>query len=144
RAKRYHSDLCIVFFDLDDFKSINDTYGHDKGDQALIIIANIFENLRRGSDIIARYAGDEFVAILPSTKIKQAEEFVIRIKNELYKNPVESGKNSKIEDKNFHIYTSHGIASFFEDNCTTPSELLKRADTRLYKAKKVKNKKNKP
>ena len=143
RAKRYHSDLCLVFFDLDDFKSINDTYGHDKGDQALIITANIFEGLRRGSDIIARYAGDEFVAILPSTKIEQAEEFVIRIKNELKKNPVESGNNSNKKDKNFSIYTSHGIASFFEDNCKTPSELLKCADTRLYNAKKVKNKKKK-
>jgi diguanylate cyclase (GGDEF)-like protein len=136
RAKRYNSELCLVFFDLDNFKKINDTYGHDKGDHALIITANIFDNLKRGSDIIARYAGDEFVAILPSTKLDQAEEFVIRVKKELFNNPVET------EDNSFHIYTSHGVASFFEDNCKTPSELLKKADIRLYHAKKIK--KNKP
>ena len=132
RAKRYHSDLCVVFFDLDNFKMINDTYGHDKGDRALILIADLFNNLKRESDIIARYAGDEFIAILPSTKSEQAEEFVLRVKKELLKKPVQS------ENKNFHIYLSHGVASFFEDNCKLPSELLKHADTGLYQAKQYK------
>ncbi len=132
RAKRYNTDLSLIFFDLDNFKTINDTYGHDIGDYALIIAANIFENLRRGSDIISRYAGDEFVAILPSTKFKRAEEFVLRFKDELLRKPVQAGK------KSFNIYTSHGVASFFEDNCKSPSKLLKKADQRLYQAKKNK------
>ncbi len=132
RAKRYKTDLSIIFFDLDNFKTINDTYGHDIGDHALIITANIFENLRRGSDIISRYAGDEFVAILPSTKFNRAEEFVLRFKDELLRKPVNAG------DKSFNIFTSHGVASFFEDNCKSPSKLLKRADQRLYQAKKNK------
>lgn len=133
RAKRYNSNLCVVFFDLDDFKNINDTYGHDQGDQALILIANLLDDLKRESDIIARYAGDEFVAILPSTKSEQAEEFVLRAKNVLLKKSVQT------ENKNFHIYLSHGVASFFENNCKSPSELLKHADTSLYKAKQFKN-----
>ncbi|MCP3900341.1 MAG: GGDEF domain-containing protein, partial [Desulfobacteraceae bacterium] len=132
RAKRYNTDLSLIFFDLDNFKTINDTYGHDIGDHALIITANIFENLRRGSDIISRYAGDEFVAILPSTKFKRAEEFVLRFKEELLKKPVQAG------NKSFNVFTSHGVASFFEDNCKSPSKLLKKADQRLYQAKKNK------
>ncbi len=136
RAKRYSTDLSLIFFDLDNFKNINDTYGHDIGDQALIITANIFDNLRRGSDIISRYAGDEFVAILPSTKLKQAEEFVLRTKYEFSK------KSVRADGKSFHIHTSHGVASFFEDNCKSSSELLKHADKKLYQAKQNKN--NKP
>jgi diguanylate cyclase (GGDEF)-like protein len=132
RSKRYNTDLSLIFFDLDNFKYINDTYGHDIGDQALIIAANVFENLKRGSDIISRYAGDEFIAILPSTKLKQAEEFVVRIKNKFLKTSVQTG------GKSFNIYTSHGAASFFEDNCKSPSKLLKQADERLYQAKQNK------
>jgi diguanylate cyclase (GGDEF)-like protein len=136
RAKRYNTDLSIIFFDLDDFKTINDTHGHDIGDRILIITAKIFENLQRGSDIISRYAGDEFVAILPSTKLTQAEEYVIRVKEAFLKKPVQAEKGS------FHIQASHGIASFFEDNCKSPFKLLKHADTNLYLAKQNKN--NKP
>jgi len=136
RAKRYGADLSLIFFDLDDFKTINDTHGHDMGDKVLIITAKIFEKLQRGSDIISRYAGDEFVAILPSTKLKQAEEFVLRVKEEFLNNPVQTEKGS------FNIYASHGIASFFEDNCKSPASLLKHADTKLYLAKQKKN--NKP
>ena len=133
RAQRYNTDLCVVFFDLDNFKNINDTYGHDKGDQALVMIAELLDNLRRGSDIIARYAGDEFVAILPSTKSEQAEEFILRVKKELSKKSVQTSNNS------FHIHFSHGVASFFEDKSKSPSKLLKQADTRLYIAKQHKN-----
>jgi len=136
RAKRYKTDLCLVFFDLDNFKLINDTYGHDTGDRALIIVANVFDNLKRGSDIIARYAGDEFVAILPSTKSFQAKEFAMRFNNKLSQKTIQSGKH------NFNVFTSHGVASLFENNCETASELLKHADKRLYQAKKFK--KNKP
>ena len=132
RAKRYKTDLSLIFFDLDNFKNINDTYGHDIGDQALIITANIFESLRRGSDIISRYAGDEFVAILPSTKLKHAEEFVLRVKDKFLKKSVQTIEGS------FHIKTSHGVASFYEDNCKSPSELLKHADKKLYQAKQLK------
>ncbi len=136
RATRYNADLCLIFFDLDDFKIINDTYGHDKGDQALILVAKLLEGLKRGSDIIARYAGDEFVAILPSTNAEQAEKFVSRIKDELLQRAV------KVDNNKFHVCLSYGIASFFEDNIKTAEKLIKHADIKLYKAKQFKN--NKP
>jgi diguanylate cyclase (GGDEF)-like protein len=64
RSKKYQDDLPIIFIDLDDFKSINDTYGHDNGDNALIHIACL-NSFKMDSNIVARFSGDEFVVILP-------------------------------------------------------------------------------
>jgi len=132
RSKRYHIDLTILFFDLDDFKSINDTHGHDKGDLALCHVANCLENLKRDSDIVARFAGDEFVAILPSTNKSQAKIYVDRVKKKLASEPLSS------EDTNFYVKLSYGLASVFEKGMETSAILLKAADKRLYQAKQNK------
>ncbi len=132
RSKRYHIDLTILFFDLDDFKSINDTHGHDKGDLALCHVANCLENLKRDSDIVARFAGDEFVAILPSTNKSQAKIYVDRVKKKLASEPISS------EDTNFYVKLSYGLASVFEKGMETSAILLKAADKRLYQAKQNK------
>lgn len=132
RSKRYHIDLTILFFDVDDFKSINDTYGHDNGDLALCHIANCLNSMKRGSDIVARFAGDEFVAILPSTNKTQAQNYVKRVKYKLANEPLSS------EGKSFHIKLSHGLASVFEKGMDSSAILLKTADKRLYQAKQNK------
>jgi len=132
RSKRYHIDLSILFLDLDDFKSINDTYGHDNGDLALCHVANCLISLKRDSDIIARFAGDEFVAILPSTNKSQAQTFVTRVKQKLAQEPLSS------ENINFHVKLSHGLASVFEKGMDSSAILLKAADKSLYKAKQNK------
>ncbi len=132
RSKRYHIDLSILFLDLDDFKSINDTYGHDNGDLALCHVANCLNSLKRDSDIIARFAGDEFVAILPSTNKKQAQTFVARVKQKLASEPLSS------ENINFHVKLSHGLASVFEKGMDSSAVLLKAADKSLYQAKQNK------
>jgi diguanylate cyclase (GGDEF)-like protein len=132
RSKRYHIDLTILFFDLDDFKSINDTYGHDKGDIALCHVANCLEDLKRDSDIVARFAGDEFVVILPSTNKNQAQTYVKRVKTKLATEPIYS------EETSFHVKLSYGLAAVFEKGMETSAILLKAADKRLYKAKENK------
>ncbi len=132
RSKRYHIDLIILFFDLDDFKSINDTHGHDNGDLALCHVASCLENLKRDSDIVARFAGDEFVAILPSTNKSQAKIYIDRVKEKLASEPLSS------EGTNFYVKLSYGLASVLEKGMETSAALLKAADKRLYKAKQNK------
>ncbi|MCK4767936.1 MAG: diguanylate cyclase, partial [Desulfobacula sp.] len=87
RSKRYHIDLTVLFLDLDDLKSINDTFGHDNGDMALCHTANCLKSHGRDSDIVARFAGDEFVVILPSTNKSQAANYINRVKQKLASDP---------------------------------------------------------
>lgn len=78
-AKRYDHELSLVLFDLDDFKLINDTQGHQAGDEALRQFAKLLESTARKADIICRYGGDEFAVILPETSIERAKVFVNRV-----------------------------------------------------------------
>lgn len=132
RSKRYHIDLTVIFLDLDDFKSINDTFGHDNGDRALRHTANCLTKLKRDSDIVSRFAGDEFVVILPSTNKDQAEHYIGRVRAKLAKEPLSAGKNQ------FHVKLSYGLSSIFEKGMDSSAILLKSADKRLYEAKKHK------
>lgn len=134
RSKRYHIDLTVLFLDLDDFKSINDTFGHDNGDIALCHTANCLNRLKRDSDIVARFAGDEFVVILPSTNKGQAESYIRRVKQELANTPLSA------DDTFFHVQLSYGLSSVFEKGMESSAVFLKAADKRLLKAKR--NKKN--
>jgi len=136
RSKRYHIDLTVLFLDLDDFKSINDNFGHDNGDLALCHTAKCMNLLKRESDIVARFAGDEFVVILPSTNISQAESYIHRVKQKLASEPLYSGTTS------FYVQLSYGIASIFEKGMDSSAILLKTADKNLYRAKHNKEAKN--
>lgn len=130
RSKRYHTDLSIIFIDLDFFKTINDTYGHDQGDAALVLVSESLFNEKRDADIIARFAGDEFVVILPSTDIENSENYVNRVRESLAASPLMIGEQPVF------IAFSHGIASINEPGITTPEALLKKADQRLFQVKK--------
>jgi diguanylate cyclase (GGDEF)-like protein len=132
RAQRYRSDLSLIFMDLDDFKGINDTAGHDTGDQALCLASDTLTALKRDSDIVARFAGDEFVVILPSTNRSQAESYIQRVKRHLNETPVPHGNCP------FFIKLSHGISNIEDAGVTTPQDLIKVADKRLYQAKERK------
>jgi len=129
RSKRYQIDLTILFIDLDGLKAINDTFGHDSGDMALCHIAKCLNSLKRDSDIVARFAGDEFVIILPSTNKKQAEKFINRVKQRLASNPLSA------DDTTFYVKLSYGLSSVFEKGMDSSAILLKEADKRLYRAK---------
>ncbi len=136
RAQRYRNDLSLIFMDLDEFKSINDTAGHDTGDQALCLTAQTLTALKRDSDIVARFAGDEFVVILPSTNRSQAEYYIQRVKRHLNETPVCQGENP------IFVKLSHGIATVEDAGVTDIQELIKVADKRLYLAKEQKKSKN--
>lgn len=129
RAKRYGSTLSVVFLDLDHFKRVNDRYGHDTGDSLLKYTANTLLKTSRDSDVLARFAGDEFVYILPETSAENAEKLMNRIRSYLRETPLEKGGLS------IPVSISFGIASTAEGDIKTPSQILKRADERLYSAK---------
>ncbi|MCP4722171.1 MAG: GGDEF domain-containing protein, partial [Desulfobacteraceae bacterium] len=134
RAKRYKIELTLLFLDLDDFKSINDTFGHDNGDRALCHVSDALSRLKRDSDIVARFAGDEFVVILPSTSKAQAEHYVGRVIKNLESTPLSTN------DTQFFVKLSYGISTASEKDIDSSKSLLKEADKRLYQAKEEKNK----
>jgi diguanylate cyclase (GGDEF)-like protein len=134
RAKRYGTALSLVFVDIDDFKAINDRFGHDHGDDILVYVASSFMELGRESDIIARFAGDEFVLILPGVSSKESTIFMDRLKDHFSAHPV------SMEGAEVHVRFSYGVAS--AEGVSNAGEFLKMADAELYLAKKVKPIKN--
>lgn len=132
RAIRYGSKLSLVFIDLDAFKKINDTLGHDAGDEVLEYVAKQLEKMCRQSDVAARYAGDEFVLILPGTDHAEAADLMGRIQEHFHQRPFGYG-SSRIQ-----IKLSHGIASVSRSGPMDAQALLKQADERLYLEKNSK------
>lgn len=132
RAKRYRTPLSLVFIDVNDFKNVNDTFGHDAGDALLKCLAVLLLEMSRESDVAARFAGDEFVHILPETTAKSAEKMLKRLQNHLFDHPLVWAKN-KIP---FSI--SFGISSTEDNSVHDPDMLLKSADKALYRMKREK------
>ena len=79
-AKRYKDPLSVIMIDIDDFKTVNDTWGHQKGDKVLQVIASILKEKSRESDIVGRYGGEEFVVLCPRTKLENAVDIAERLR----------------------------------------------------------------
>jgi diguanylate cyclase (GGDEF)-like protein len=129
RAKRYHQPISLIFLDVDHFKRINDTYGHTTGDQFLKQIASKFASLFRTTDLAARYAGDEFVAILPSTDQEGSSILAQRILDVLGDHQV------VIRGATLQISVSIGVATYQDLEGIGSSGLIARADKAMYEAK---------
>jgi diguanylate cyclase len=126
--KRYNTNYSVVFFDIDHFKNVNDTYGHDAGDVILKSLGLLFKRYARDIDTIGRFGGEEFVAILPNTDKQGAYRFAEKIRSIVEKTKF-MYKNTRIP-----ITISGGVAERKE--VSSKEELLKKADERLYLAKK--------
>lgn len=122
------ASFSVLMMDLDKFKSINDTYGHDTGDRVLIAFAEVLKGTLRHEDAIARLGGDEFVALLPGIAKREATEIANRILRSAEKESVSCGAESGIP-----LVVSIGIC----DNASAASEdaILKAADQAMYQAK---------
>jgi len=127
-ATRYNHQSALLFIDLDQFKYINDTFGHIAGDECLIKVAKTLESSVRSSDILCRLGGDEFAIIMPIVKNTEAEEFAQLLLQRLSCQKINFSKHSS------YISASVGIAQF-PLHGTQPSELLAKADVAMYKAK---------
>jgi diguanylate cyclase (GGDEF)-like protein len=129
RAKRYNSPLSVAFIDLDDFKTINDRYGHDAGDETLRRFSDRLLKMSRNCDVVSRFAGDEFVLILPQTEPSACERMVERIRDYLCAQPF------AWEDDLITVRLSYGISCTTDPQLPDWQSLLKKADQNLLAAK---------
>lgn len=122
--------LCLVLIDIDHFKSFNDTYGHQTGDQVLRLVAMTLKSNIKGKDLAARYGGEEFVAILPATDIDSAVIVAENVRRAIHaKELLKRSTNEKLG----RITASFGVASL--DPADSAMTLIERADRCLYAAK---------
>jgi len=124
RAVRKHTAFSLIMLDIDHFKLVNDTYGHRRGDYALKTLADVVKKSKRNADVLARVGGEEFIVLLPDTKLSDAMQLAERIR-----------KN--VEDFTFEeigrMTISLGVTEF--DQTDHKESILKRVDSALYKAK---------
>lgn len=131
QAKRYGRKLAVLFIDVDKFKSINDSYGHDLGDQVLLMVAKRLQSSIRDEDMVSRWGGDEFVCLL--LEVKQDAD-VTRLAEQMVKRIAEA---CEFNGTTLSIRASIGIAIYPTDG-KTADILFKNADTAMYKAKETK------
>lgn len=127
RGKGKH--LSVLMMDIDDFKSVNDTYGHQVGDIVLMKIAEILKKETRKFDIVGRYGGEEFLIIAPGISKEKAFKLVERIRKRVEK------EEFKVDGEKFKVSVSVGISELMSDDPQSVNDLVKIADMRLYKAK---------
>ena len=126
--KRYKIDYSVCFVDIDHFKTINDTYGHDAGDIVLSALGKILKRFTRDVDFVGRYGGEEFLIILPNTGLESAIEFAKKIKD-IIANFKFMYKNERIDVKVSVGVSERKINKSLQDT-------IKAADKMLYRAKK--------
>jgi diguanylate cyclase len=127
RAQRKRTPLCVAILDLDNFKKLNDTYGHQAGDDALIHLANVVRKTLRPTDTVARFGGEEFVVVFAETDVKQAVEAMRRLQRELTK------RFFLHDNERLLITFSAGVAALNANE--TQDAILARADKAMYQAK---------
>ena len=126
RADRYGRPLSLLLLDIDHFKAINDTYGHDVGDRVLEAVVTKLQGNIRGSDVLARWGGEEFILLSPESRLGEACALAEKLRGALTAEPFESAGR---------VSASFGVAERRHDD--TVESLLKRADDALYAAKRA-------
>ncbi len=129
RHQRHQDELSMMMIDLDYFKSVNDTYGHQAGDMVLREVGKILHNTLRESDFPARYGGEEFVVILPQTREEHAWILAERLRSQIGQTVF------RFQKKRFRVTASIGIAGLKPGALTPPETLIHNADLALYLAK---------
>ena len=125
KAKRLREQFCILLLDLNDFKQVNDKYGHNAGDMVLKMVVNELRRRLREYDLIARWGGDEFLVVLPAEK----ETNILEVANRLV-------SDFSVRYGNIDVTLSVGYACFPVDGSSL-SKLIEVADSRMYKSKSI-------
>lgn len=123
RSQRYESAFSVAMFDIDHFKKVNDTYGHDTGDEVLKQIARIMNETLRDPDTICRYGGEEFIVLMPDTKLSEARSAAERVRQSV---------ESSDFPKGMKITISGGISQYRQG---TISDFINEVDKLMYTAK---------
>lgn len=129
RARALHTQLSLVFMDLDHFKKVNDTYGHEGGDYVLKEFANLIRTLpTHGKEVFARYGGEEFCLLLPSVGKEEAAKLAELVRSKIQLHPF------IYEGKRIHVTSSLGVSEL-KSETEGASSLIKEADKALYESK---------
>jgi diguanylate cyclase (GGDEF)-like protein len=129
RSQRYKSEISLVFLDIDHFKEVNDTHGHQAGSQVLIELGKVLIESLRDVDIIARYGGDEFVIVLPETSVDTTHHIVKRLQKSIREFKFLRKRGLKVR-----LTVSFGIAGY-PRHAKNKEDLIKAADNAMYFAK---------
>jgi diguanylate cyclase (GGDEF) domain len=129
RADRTAAPLSVAIMDVDHFKRLNDTYGHDAGDNALIHLVNVVKDVIRPTDLLARFGGEEFVLLLPATEVEEGVHAMMRVQRELTK------RFFLHDNQKVLITFSCGVARWRAGE--TADQVIARADQALYRAKEA-------
>jgi len=129
RAKRTGEPVAVVMFDLDHFKEVNDTHGHQVGDRVLQEMAEILRRTAREIDKLGRYGGEEFIAVLPDTDLDDGAVFAERVRQDVARHLFPA------DGKVFRMTVSAGVAVYPDRDITGPQALVRKADQALYAAK---------
>ena len=125
QSLRYHHPLCVLMIDLDEFKGINDRYGHVVGDDVLRAVGSAIQSVVRASDLVCRFGGDEFVLLMPETRLPVARDIAERLRSTV--------SRSRVPACPIPVTASIGVAAFRADDTLTA--LIARADAALYQSK---------
>ncbi len=125
------SGAILILLDIDEFKHINDTYGHEIGDQVLVEITKLINKNLRRNDVLIRLGGDEFVILMPETTLEWGVNVAQRLRSTIEQTPIETKKGM------FHLTASFGVAHAGEQDELSASELLHSADQAMYAAKQA-------
>lgn len=128
---RNNEPLCMIIIDIDEFKRINDTYGQDVGDELLVQLSNKLLSRFRKSDVISRVDGEEFVLVLPKTKLEYAFKISEKLREDI------QNTNFKIGELDIKFTLSMGISIFDKYEDKSFETILQRAEKALYKAKRI-------
>lgn len=128
-AKRNKQDISVFMIDIDDFKNVNDSYGHDIGDDVIELLVNTINKASRDSDIFARFGGEEFVLLLPDTSLDNARHVAEKIRETISNLTYKTNKN-----KTCNFTVSIGLSMLQNENYDI-DEALRISDIGLYKAK---------
>jgi diguanylate cyclase (GGDEF)-like protein len=130
RAERFGGSLALILADLDNFKQVNDRFGHQAGDEVLKAFADILRETVRDIDVAARYGGEEFAVLLPQTDVDGAERLAERLRGAVETSPLAEAQGRPVV-----VTSSFGVAAFPEAG--TPASLFGAADEALYRAKRA-------
>ena len=132
RSRRFQTYLALILLDLDDFKQVNDTYGHQAGDQVLIQLSEIMRESIREVDTPVRYGGEEFAIVLPQTEVDSAIYVAERLKEAIERSP----RFQEIEP-GLTITASLGLCGYPDPGCHSAEDLIRYADKAMYRAKQI-------